>query len=109
MSVITTHVLDTVTGEPAPGIPVLLEFRGDSSPSPTVVGRGKTDMEGRICHLVKEDHALEPGVYCLRFDTSAVSPFFPEISVVFRIAAAQQHYHVPLLLSRFGYSTYRGN
>jgi 5-hydroxyisourate hydrolase len=103
MSPITTHVLNTSEGRPAAGISVVLEFLS------TPLARGTTDADGRISTLLPESHALEAGVYCLRFDTSAVSPFFPEVSIQFRIENPQQHYHVPLLLSPYGYSTYRGS
>jgi len=103
MSPITTHVLDTSAGRPAAGISVALDFLG------TPLARGTTDADGRISNLLPDGHVLEAGIYQLRFDTSAVSPFFPEVSIQFRIADASQHYHVPLLLSRYGYSTYRGS
>jgi 5-hydroxyisourate hydrolase len=103
MSPITTHVLDTVNGRPAAGIAVTLEF------GVTVLGEGVTDADGRARDLLPDGHPLEPGVYCLRSQTSAVSAFFPEIRIHFRVGNPSQHYHVPLLLSAYGYTTYRGS
>src|ERR1700737_4916451 len=106
MSPITTHVLDTATGQPGAGISVALEFLSqDWSP----LGSGVTDADGRIRALLPDAHVLSPGLYRLRFDTSGRSSFFPEVAICFRIEDAHQHYHVPLLLSPFGYSTYRGS
>jgi 5-hydroxyisourate hydrolase len=96
-------VLDTATGRPAAGVPVRLETR-----SGALLGDGVTDVDGRITALGPE--SLAEGVYVLRFDTAAyVSGFYPEVVVVFTIADASQHHHVPLLLSPYGYSTYRGS
>ena len=112
MSAITTHVLDTMRGLPAMGIPVLLEQAGDEGMQ-TLAG-GITDGEGRIRDLLPEGKALEPGTYRLSFDTgayvtaTAVEGFDPEVSVVFTAREGETHYHVPLLLSPYGYSTYRG-
>ena len=102
---LTTHVLDTARGRPAAGIPVFLEFRdGDDWRE---IGRGTTDDDGRLRTLTGP--SIEAGTYRITFDTSARSEFFPEVTIVFAIEDAQQHYHVPLLLSPFGYSTYRGS
>jgi 5-hydroxyisourate hydrolase len=100
MSQVTTHVLDTAAGRPAVGVVVSLE--GDGG----VVARGQTGADGRIGDLGPDQ--LEPATYRLRFDTSARSTFFPEVVVAFAIAD-DTHVHVPLLLSPFGYSTYRGS
>lgn len=112
MSSITTHVLDTAQGKPAIGIPISLHVRvGDAWQQ---VGRGVTNRDGRISDFLP-DGELKLGRYRLTFDTSAylsraASPvFFPEVSIVFEIRDAAQHYHVPLLLSPYGYSTYRGS
>jgi len=98
---ITTHVLDTAKGRPAVGMRVLL-VKDDK-----VVFDGSTDDDGRA-RLA--EHA-ETGTYRLTFDTGSYNPggFFPEATIVFRIDRAEQHHHVPLLLSPFGYSTYRGS
>lgn len=103
MSALSTHVLDTATGRPAAGVPVRLETR-----SGALLGDGVTDADGRIAALGPANPA--EGVYVLRFDTAAyVTGFYPEVVVVFTIADAGQHHHVPLLLSPYGYSTYRGS
>ena len=105
MSGITTHVLDTSRGRPAAGIPVLLERAVDSGWQP--VGRGTTDADGRASDLLSS--APEDGHYRLTFDTGAYSRFYPEVTVTFVVEGGEDHYHVPLLLSPFGYSTYRGS
>jgi 5-hydroxyisourate hydrolase len=102
---ITTHVLDTAQGQPASGVPIELEIR--EGEGWRKLGQGETDSDGRLRTLL----AGEPqaGTYRLRFDTSGYSPFFPEVTIVFVIGKAGGNYHVPLLLSPFGYSTYRGS
>lgn len=102
---ITTHVLDTAQGKPASGIPVRLELREPQGWTP--VGDGVTDADGRLRTLVKSP--LRAGTYRLTFETRALSAFFPEVSITFEVADASAHYHLPLLLSPFGYSTYRGS
>lgn len=104
MSLVTTHVLDTAAGRPAKGIAVRLEFQG------SVLGEARTDDDGRVRDLGPE--RLTPGVYRLVFDTAAyLGPdgFFPEIAVSFRIRDGAAHHHVPVLLSPFSYTTYRGS
>ena len=113
MSAITTHVLDTMRGLPAMGIAVLLERAGEGGME--ILASGITDSEGRIGDLLPEGQALEPGTYRLSFDTGAyftltsVEGFYPEVSIVFTAREGETHYHVPLLLSPYGYSTYRGS
>jgi 5-hydroxyisourate hydrolase / 2-oxo-4-hydroxy-4-carboxy-5-ureidoimidazoline decarboxylase len=109
---ITTHVLDTARGGPAVGITVILELRHASEWSP--IGRGTTDDTGRVLSLTA-DRDLAPGTYRLTFDTGTYHrdqgislPFFPEARITFNVRDPDEHYHVPLLLSPFGYSTYRG-
>jgi 5-hydroxyisourate hydrolase len=101
MATLSTHVLDTATGRPAAGVGVRLESRdGD------VLDQGTTNDDGRVGSLGGE---LGLGAYVLRFDTASyVSGFFPEVVIVFTIAD-ERHHHVPLLLSPYGYSTYRGS
>ncbi len=113
MSAITTHVLDTARGRPAAGIPVTLEvLTGGNNWKP--VGHSRTDADGRAKDL-QAGAKLEAGTYRLRFDTGAyfraqgVESFHPEIMVQFAVRDAAQHYHVPLLLSPYGYTTYRGS
>lgn len=98
MSTLSTHVLDTSQGLPATGIRVRLETR-----SGTPLDEGYTDHDGRIGSLGGE---LDAGDHVLRFETGGV--FFPEVVIVFTIAD-QRHHHVPVLLSPYGYSTYRGS
>jgi 5-hydroxyisourate hydrolase len=105
MSAITTHVLDTARGRPAAGVPVKLEFRQGSGWH--AVGEGITDADGRCRTLLSG--ALTTGEYRITFDTSSHSAFYPSVSVHFAVTDATQHYHVPLLLSPYGYSTYRGS
>ncbi len=105
MSLVTTHILDTAVGRPAANVAVRLE-----TGSAKAVADGLTDTDGRIRDLGPE--TLEPGVYRLVFDTgSYLGPdaFFPEVTLTFRITDGTAHHHVPLLLSPFAYSTYRGS
>jgi 5-hydroxyisourate hydrolase len=114
MSPITTHVLDTTLGEPARGIAVVLEIWQDADRW-TELARGATDGDGRIARFSPPLTALEPGIYRVRFFTAAyframeVPAFYPEVDVIVQIDEADQHYHIPLLLSPFGYTTYRGS
>ena len=98
MSTLSTHVLDTAAGLPATGVRVFLETR-----TGTPLDESVTDQDGRIGGLGGELHA---GDYVLRFATEGV--FFPEVVVVFTISD-ERHHHVPVLLSPYGYSTYRGS
>lgn len=109
MGLITTHVLDTAAGEPAAGVAVVLEYCEGPSRAWTTLNQGKTDANGRLQNLLPIDSPIHPGLYRLRFDTAARSSFFPEVTVQFVVSDPQQHYHVPLLLTRFGYTTYRGS
>ena len=108
MSTLSTHVLDTALGCPAGGVPVTL-----SNADGRTLGTGTTDEDGRVGRLGPDP--LEPGSYTLRFDTagyfaaSGRTTFYPEVVVTFTIAGGGEHYHVPVLLSPFGYSTYRGS
>jgi 5-hydroxyisourate hydrolase len=108
--VITTHVLDTALGRPAAGVPVVLERADGDAWQP--VGSGATDADGRLRTLGAPAVA---GVYRLRFDTGAYfraagqTGFYPVVEVVFEVADPTGHFHVPLLLSPYGYSTYRGS
>jgi 5-hydroxyisourate hydrolase len=113
MSIITTHVLDTSRGKPAGGVPVTLGVRSEDG-NWKVIARGATDADGRAGMLSAET-SVPRGVYRLSFDTAAyfnalnVEGFYPEVAVTFDVRDPSQHYHVPLLLSRYGYSTYRGS
>jgi len=111
MSGITTHVLDLSAGRPAAGMTVRLEKLNGSNW--TVVAERTTDADGRVKDLHAEQVAQ--GVYRITFDTLdyfsgiGATTFYPEVTVVFEIAHSEQHYHVPLLVSPWGYSTYRGS
>jgi len=115
MSTISTHVLDTSIGKPAVGIRVALERVSEPEGIPGVLGFGVTDAEGRLRDLLAPGAQLEEGTYRLRFEIAAYyareghESFYPEVIVTFGVAGGAEHYHVPLLLSPFGYSTYRGS
>ena len=110
MSTITTHVLDTALGRPATGVPVRLSRLEDGES--VVIATGSTDDDGRISKLTPTE--IERGTYQLWFDVAAYAAasgqdiFFPEVTVTFTVTD-ERHYHVPLLLSPFAYSTYRGS
>ena len=111
---ITTHVLDTARGRPAAGVPITLELRGDDGRW-ELLGQGATDADGRLRTLTPAGWGLVRGVYRISFDTGSyfrsvnVQGFYPEASIVFEVREPGEHYHVPLLLNPFGYSTYRGS
>ena len=111
---ITTHVLDTARGRPAAGVPVRLERRDDDA-AWVSVGAGHTDNDGRLRTLTPAG-PVAPGWYRIRFDTAAyyaglgtTDYFFPVAEFTFHVVDGAAHYHVPLLLSPFGLSTYRGS
>jgi 5-hydroxyisourate hydrolase len=111
MTQITTHVLDTARGAPAAGVPVRLE--SEPGVGPAEIGRATTDADGRVSDI--GPGYLPAGTYRLVFDTASyfaaqrTAGFFPEVAVTFTVDGGGQHYHVPLLLSPFGYATYRGS
>jgi 5-hydroxyisourate hydrolase len=114
VSALTTHVLDTARGEPAAGVGVRLEHVTGAGPKE--IGRASTDADGRVRDLGPQ--RLEPGTYRLTFgtgeylartDSGRDRVFFPEVTVTFSVDGQAPHYHVPLLLSPFGYTTYRGS
>ncbi len=107
MANVSTHVLDTVAGAPGAGVAVTLErvegegFEHLSSTS--------TDDDGRVADLLGGQR-LRTGVYRLTFNTAAYgNAFYPEVVVMFRVSDPEQHHHIPLLLSAYGYATYRGS
>lgn len=108
MSPITTHVLDSASGRPASGVRVKLEYQ-NASGQWEYLAEGAADADGRVRDLLPENYALKPGLYSLRFDTSSRSAFFPEVILRFRVDHPGQRYHVPLLLSPFSFTTYRGS
>ncbi|MCO5971368.1 hydroxyisourate hydrolase [Actinoallomurus soli] len=101
---LSTHVLDAAAGRPAAGVPVRLESRA-SDGSWTPVAAGRTDEDGRF----RDWPDPGAGVHRLVFETEGLSAFYPEVTVVFRITRPGGHHHIPLLLSPFAYSTYRGS
>ena len=113
MVTISTHVLDTSTGAPAAGISVVLEWVGDGGAS-LEISRAATNDDGRAVSLNPENAVLNPGHYRLTFGAGAYfgsreePTFYRDIAIDF-VVDADRHYHVPLLLSPFGYSTYRGS
>ena len=113
MSQITTHVLDVSLGRPAANVNIILEAQ-TASGDWTLVGRGSTDGDGRLNDLAA-GKTLNPGAHRLTFETGAyfalrkVEGFYPQVFVVFNVKNARDHYHIPLLLSPFGYSTFRGS
>lgn len=113
MSGISTHVLDLARGRPAAGIVVRLERRVGEEWQP--VAAGTTNADGRVPDLLAAGPGLLPGAWRLQFALApyfavhGVEGFFPEAQLTFEVRDAGQHHHVPLLLSPFGYSTYRGS
>jgi 5-hydroxyisourate hydrolase len=116
VSGITTHVLDTSRGQPAAGLSVALELHSAGGAGEWLrIGSGVTAADGRAADLVPQTATLTAGTYRLLFDSGAyfkslgVVAFYPQIAVVFQVRDPAEHYHVPLLLNPFGYSTYRGS
>jgi 5-hydroxyisourate hydrolase len=112
MSQLTTHILDTTKGKPAKDVMITL-YRNENDLWTEMV-KGNTNKDGRIPDLLKKDVVLDKGLYKMRFETGSyfdiqgVATFYPYVEIVFDITS-QEHYHIPLLLSPFGYSTYRGS
>ncbi len=108
---ISTHILDTTLGRPAAAVPVWLTRAGEPL-NRTVTGQDETDQDGR-CRLLHEPPV--PGVYTLHFDTASyyaaqgISGLYPRVDITFTVAPDETHYHIPLLLTPNGYSTYRGS
>ncbi len=113
MSQITTHILDTAVGKPAENVPIRLE-RPSGNDTWESLGSGKTNSDGRLPNLLPNDAPLAPGTYRLVFEVADYfkatgrKSFYPFIPIVFEVFD-DSHYHVPLLLNPFGYSTYRGS
>lgn len=110
---ISTHILDTALGRPAVGVPVTLEM--SEAGRWALLGEGLTDADGRVKALLPEGHALVAGVYKVRFATEVyyerqqVQGLYPYVEIVFTVRPGQMHYHIPLLLTANGYTTYRGS
>lgn len=110
---LSTHVLDTATGQPAAGMEIRLEaFENDGFRR---IGGGTTNDDGRVKDFLDAGEGLPAGMYRMRFETGryhaklGVQGFYPYVEVAFELGANGQHYHVPLLISPFGFSTYRGS
>ena len=112
MSQITTHVLDTAKGKPAEGIQIILDQQNGNNW--IEIAKGVTNKDGRIADLLQKDIIVAAGIYRMHFfvkdyfDSIKEKSFYPFIPIVFEISS-NEHYHIPLLLSPFGYSTYRGS
>jgi len=112
MSQITTHILDTAQGRPAAGITIIL-YAGENDQWQEMA-RGKTNTDGRVTNLLDKETILQNGIYKLRFETkdyfdkNSIPTFYPYVEIVFDIQS-NEHFHVPLLLNPFGYTTYRGS
>ena len=113
MNRVSTHVLDVAQGKPAKNVPVRLERRVASDWA--VVSSSRTDGDGRCGQLLPEDEALRPGLYRLAFDTASYhleqrqDGLYPVVEITFLVREDESHFHIPLLLSPYGYTTYRGS
>lgn len=113
MSQITSHVLDTSSGKPAANLPVKLCQWHDGQWRE--LAQSNTNDDGRCGALLADDFELQPGRYRMFFDTASYfqqqqqQGFYPYVEVVFELQQTDEHYHIPLLLSPYGYSTYRGS
>jgi 5-hydroxyisourate hydrolase len=110
---ISTHILDTALGRPAAGVPITLAFMTDGVWS--LINDVITDADGRCKHLLPPRQALQPGTYRVHFETTAyykqnqLEGLYPYVEIVFTVSDGEQHYHIPLLLTANGYTTYRGS
>jgi len=114
MNRISTHVLDTAQGQPARGVAVRLERR-EISGNWVALASGRTDADGRCVQLLPEGDPLRAGIYRLSFDAASyhhaqkVEGLYPVVEVTFQVHEGETHFHIPLLLSPHGYTTYRGS
>jgi 5-hydroxyisourate hydrolase len=114
MKRISTHILDLVQGQPSPNVPVRLE-RQESPGTWHVLATARTDHDGRCAQLLPDGTDLSPGVYKLAFDTGSycreqeTDTLYPAVEIIFQVREGQSHFHIPLLLSPNGYTTYRGS
>ncbi len=113
MSQITTHILDTTRGKPAANVPISLFIQVDNDWQE--MSNGVTNADGRIGDLLPSNTVLDAGIYRMHFDTNTYfkanneKGFYPFVDIVFEIDSSGSHYHIPLLLTAYGYSTYRGS
>ncbi|CAN5619841.1 hydroxyisourate hydrolase [soil metagenome] len=112
MGRISTHILDTSVGKPAEGVKIILEI--NENDEWVMIGEGFTNADGRINNLISEDTEVKEGSYRITFEIESYfnaqkrESFYPSVNIVFNTKAGE-HYHVPLLINPFGYSTYRGS
>jgi 5-hydroxyisourate hydrolase len=112
---LSTHVLDATTGRPAAGVQVRLDRTAGAEAGWAPAGAGQTDADGRLRLAAPGAADFDPGVYRITFGTGAYftargsASFYPEVTITFEMIARGEHYHVPLLLSPYAYSTYRGS
>jgi 5-hydroxyisourate hydrolase len=110
---ISTHILDTASGLPAAGVPISLARMTNNTWSP--INNATTDQDGRCKHLLPSTQVLQPGTYRVRFETDVyykqhqLTGLYPYVEIVFTVTEGEQHYHIPLLLTANGYTTYRGS
>ena len=110
---ISTHILDTALGRPATGVPITLARLTDGTWSS--LNEATTDADGRCKHLLPATETLQPGIYRVHFETIAyyrqhkLDGLYPYVEIVFTVTEGEQHYHIPLLLTANGYTTYRGS
>jgi 5-hydroxyisourate hydrolase len=110
---VSTHVLDVARGKPAQHVPVRLEGK-DTSGNWSLLAASQTDADGRCAQLLSENVELNPGVYRLTFETASyqlahnIDTLYPVVVVTFQVREGESHFHLPLLLSPHGYTTYRG-
>jgi 5-hydroxyisourate hydrolase len=110
---ISTHILDTALGRPAVGVPITLARITNGEWS--TLNEATTDADGRCKYLLPEADALQPGIYRVHFETLAyykqhrLNGLYPYVEIVFTVSEGEQHYHIPLLLTANGYTTYRGS
>jgi 5-hydroxyisourate hydrolase len=114
MKRISTHVLDVARGKPAQHVSVRLE-RQSASGEWSLIATSHTDADGRCPQLLADDTELTPGIYRMAFDTGSyqqshnVDTLYPVVHITFRVREGDSHFHLPLLLSPYGYTTYRGS
>jgi 5-hydroxyisourate hydrolase len=113
MKQISTHILDLMRGRPANDVPLRLE-RQEASGNWRILNSERTDQDGRCGQLLPDDE-MSPGLYRLSFDTASyfgaqkISTLYPVVEVTFQVRDGESHFHIPLLLSANGYTTYRGS
>lgn len=114
MNRISTHVLDIARGKPASDVPIRLERR-EASGDWLALGSARTDQDGRCAQLLSHDIIQPAGIYRLTFDTAKyfaadkINGFYPVVEITFQVRDGESHFHIPLLLSPNGYTTYRGS